>query len=106
MGAISCIRWPTGSGETWAAKRKSDLWTFKANRLDRGWHDFLAPGEISRYLGPGGFVCIRGALEPECLGRTFLLNSQAAKRGLQPADDRGLHVRWFRLLVVHRIMYD
>lgn len=71
--AVSCIRWPTGSGETWAAKRKSDLWTFKANRLDRGWHDFLAPGEIHRYLGPDGFVCIRASIEPECLGRTFLL---------------------------------
>jgi len=79
--AMSCIRWPTGSGETWAAKRKSDLWTFKANRLDRGWHDFLAPGEIHRYLGQDGFVCIRGALEPECLGRTFLLNSQAVHSG-------------------------
>lgn len=74
--AIACIKWPTGSGEMWAAKRKSDLWTFKANRLDRGWHDFLAPGEIHRYLGPDGFVCIRGSLEPECLGRAFLLNSQ------------------------------
>jgi len=75
--AISCVRWPTGTGETWNAKRKSDLWTFKANRLDRGWHDFLAPGEIHRFLGPDGFVCIRGSLEPECLGRTFLLTSQA-----------------------------
>ncbi|CAJ1390184.1 unnamed protein product, partial [Effrenium voratum] len=72
--AIACIRWPSGSGETWAAKKKSDLWTFKANRLDRGWHDFLAPGEIHRYLGPDGFVCIRGSLEQECLGRAFLLN--------------------------------
>eukprot|EP00913_Durusdinium_trenchii_P010498 g9843.t1 len=71
---IACIRWPSGSGETWAAKKKSDLWTFKANRLDRGWHDFLAPGEIHRYLGPDGFVCIRGSLEQECLGRAFLLN--------------------------------
>jgi len=71
---IACIRWPSGSGETWAAKKKSDLWTFKANRLDRGWHDFLAPGEIGRYLGPDGFVCIRGSLEQECLGRAFLLN--------------------------------
>lgn len=79
--AIACIRWPTGSGETWAAKRKSDLWTFKANRLDRGWHDFLAPGEISRYLGPDGFVCIRGQLEPECLGRSFLLSSQTGHGG-------------------------
>jgi len=79
--AISCIRWPTGTGETWAAKRKSDLWTFKANRLDRGWHDFLAPGEIHRYLGQDGFVCIRGALEPECLGRAFLLNGQAVHSG-------------------------
>lgn len=79
--AIACIRWPTGSGETWAAKRKSDLWTFKAGRLDRGWHDFLAPGEIGRYLGPDGFVCIRGSLEPECLGRTFLLNSTATHSG-------------------------
>lgn len=75
--AMACVRWPTGSGETWAAKRKSDLWTFKANRLDRGWHDFLAPGEISRYVGPDGFVCIRGSLEPECLSRVFLLSSQA-----------------------------
>jgi len=79
--AMSCIRWPTGSGETWAAKRKSDLWTFKANRLDRGWHDFLAPGEIHRYLGKDGFVCIRGALEHECLGRSFLLNSQTIHSG-------------------------
>lgn len=79
--AMSCIRWPAGSGETWAAKRKSDLWTFKGNRLDRGWHDFLAPGEIHRYLGKDGFVCIRGALEPECLGRSFLLNSQATHSG-------------------------
>lgn len=79
--AISCIRWPTGSGETWAAKRKSDLWTFKANRLDRGWHDFLAPGEIHRYLGQDSFVCIRATLEPECLGRAFLLNSNAAYGG-------------------------
>lgn len=73
--AIACIRWPTGSGETWAAKRKSDLWTFKANRLDRGWHDFLAPGEIGRYLGPDNFVCVRGSLEPECLSRVFLPSS-------------------------------
>lgn len=79
--AISCIRWPTGSGDTWAAKRKSDLWTFTANRLDRGWHDFLAPGEIHRYLGQDGFLCIRGTLEPECLGRAFLLNSQATNNG-------------------------
>merc|ERR1719336_3476754 len=79
--AISCIRWPQGSGETWAAKRKSDLWTFKANRLDRGWHDFLAPGEIHRYLGPDGFVCIRGSLEHECLARSFLLTSQAGQAG-------------------------
>lgn len=79
--AIACIRWPTGSGETWAAKRKGDLWTFKANRLDRGWHDFLAPGEIHRYLGPDEFVCIRGSLEPECWGRAFLLNSQVAHSG-------------------------
>lgn len=78
---IACIRWPSGSGETWAAKKKSDLWTFKANRLDRGWHDFLAPGEIHRYLGPDGYVCIRGSLEPECLGRAFLLNSQASNSG-------------------------
>ncbi|CAL1146789.1 unnamed protein product [Cladocopium goreaui] len=77
---IACIRWPSGSGETWAAKKKSDLWTFKANRLDRGWHDFLAPGEIHRYLGPDGFVCIRGSLEQECLGRAFLLN-QASQAG-------------------------
>jgi len=79
--AIACIRWPTGSGETWAAKKKGDLWTFKANRLDRGWHDFLAPGEIHRYLGPDEFVCIRGSLEPECLGRAFLLSSQAGHSG-------------------------
>eukprot|EP00927_Polykrikos_kofoidii_P055831 TRINITY_DN50026_c0_g1_i1.p1 TRINITY_DN50026_c0_g1~~TRINITY_DN50026_c0_g1_i1.p1 ORF type:complete len:619 (-),score=116.25 TRINITY_DN50026_c0_g1_i1:144-2000(-) len=79
--AIACVRWPTGGGETWAAKRKSDLWTFKSNRLDRGWHDFLAPGEIHRYLGPDGFVCIRGSLEPECLGRAFLLSSQVGHCG-------------------------
>jgi len=79
--AIACIRWPTGSGESWAAKKKGDLWTFKANRLDRGWHDFLAPGEIHRYLGPDEFACLRGSLEPECLGRTFLLNSQAGHAG-------------------------
>jgi len=79
--SIACIRWPTGSGETWAAKRKTDLWTFKATRIDRGWHDFLAPGEIHRYLGPDNFVCIRGYLEPECLGRAFLLNSQAGHGG-------------------------
>lgn len=79
--AMSCIRWPTGSGETWAAKRKSDLWTFKANRLDRGWHDFLAPGEIHRYLGKDGFVCIRGAIEHECLGRSFLQNTQVVHNG-------------------------
>lgn len=79
--AIACIRWPTGSGETWAAKRKSDLWTFKANRLDRGWHDFLAPGEIHRYLGPDGYVCLRGHLETECLQRSFLLNAQTGQSG-------------------------
>jgi len=79
--AIACIRWPTGSGETWAAKKKGDLWSFKANRLDRGWHDFLAPGEIHRYLGPDDFICIRGSLEPECWGRAFLLNSQVAHSG-------------------------
>jgi len=73
--AIACFRWPTGSGETWAAKRKGDLWTFKANRLDRGWHDFLSPGEVHRYLGPEGFICIRGAIEPECLPRCFLLGA-------------------------------
>eukprot|EP00931_Biecheleriopsis_adriatica_P086289 TRINITY_DN6099_c0_g1_i2.p1 TRINITY_DN6099_c0_g1~~TRINITY_DN6099_c0_g1_i2.p1 ORF type:complete len:559 (-),score=108.17 TRINITY_DN6099_c0_g1_i2:84-1760(-) len=83
---IACIRWPLGSGETWAAKKKSDLWTFKANRLDRGWHDFLAPGEIHRYVGPDGFVCIRGSLEPECLGRAFLLNSQGSHGGYAGPD--------------------
>jgi len=75
--AIACYRWPTGSGETWAAKRKGDLWTFKANRLDRGWHDFLSPGEVHRYLGPEGFVCIRGGIEPECLPRCFLLGAHS-----------------------------
>jgi len=92
--AIACVRWPTGTGETWAAKRKSDLWTFKANRLDRGWHDFLAPGEIHRYLGPNGFVCIRGSLEQECLGRTFLLSREvfwadldASHGGCQPGGE-------------------
>jgi len=79
--AIACLRWPTGSGEAWAAKRKSDLWTFKANRLDRGWHDFLAPGEVHRYLGPDGFICIRGSVEAECFGRTFLLNSHVVHSG-------------------------
>lgn len=79
--AFACIRWPTGSGETWAAKRKSDLWTFKANRLDRGWHDFLAPGEIHRFLGPDGFVCLRGSLEPECLCRSFLLGQGPGREG-------------------------
>merc|ERR1719215_1801611 len=79
--AMSCIRWPTGSGETWAAKKKSDLWTFKSNRLDRGWHDFLAPGEIHRYLGPDGFVCVRGSFEVECLGRSFLSSSTANHSG-------------------------
>lgn len=73
--AIACYRWPTGTGETWAAKRKGDLWTFKANRLDRGWHDFLSPGEVNRYLGPEGFICIRGGIEPECLPRCFLLGA-------------------------------
>lgn len=85
--AMSCIRWPTGSGEAWAAKRKSDLWTFKANRLDRGWHDFLAPGEIHRYLGQDGFVCIRGSLEPECLGRAFLLNTHVSHGGAGPGGE-------------------
>jgi len=85
--AIACIRWPTGSGETWAAKRKSDLWTFKAARLDRGWHDFLAPGEIHKYLGPDGFVCIRGSLEPKCLGRTFLLSCPADHVGYPGAPE-------------------
>uniref|UniRef100_A0A7S2IBX3 MATH domain-containing protein n=1 Tax=Zooxanthella nutricula TaxID=1333877 RepID=A0A7S2IBX3_9DINO len=79
--AIACIRWPKGSGETWAAKRKSDLWTFKANRLDRGWHDFLTPSEVGQYLGPDNFMCLRGSLEPECLQRTFLTNSQVAHGG-------------------------
>lgn len=79
--AIACLRWPTGSGETWAAKRKSDLWTFKANRLDRGWHDFLAPGEVHRYLGPDGFICLRSSVEPECLARTFILNSHVGHNG-------------------------
>ena len=30
--AIACIRWPSSAGEAWAAKKKSDLWTFKARR--------------------------------------------------------------------------
>lgn len=76
--AIACIRWPAGSGETWAAKRKSDLWTFKANRLDRGWHDFLSPGEVHKYLGPDGFICIRGTIEPECLGRCFIMTAHGS----------------------------
>lgn len=79
--SMSIIRWPSGSGETWAAKRKTDLWTFRGNRLDRGWHDFLAPGEIHKFLGPNGFVCIRGGLEAECLPRTFLLNSNTVPMG-------------------------
>lgn len=85
--AIACIKWPAGPGDPCAAKRKSDLWTFKANRLDRGWHDFLAPGEIHRYLGPDGFVCIRGSLEPECLGRVFFLNSQSGQGTSGPGGD-------------------
>ena len=36
--AIACLKWPQHSHEAWAAKRKSDLWTFKASRLDRGCH--------------------------------------------------------------------
>eukprot|EP00928_Gymnodinium_smaydae_P041282 TRINITY_DN27951_c0_g1_i1.p1 TRINITY_DN27951_c0_g1~~TRINITY_DN27951_c0_g1_i1.p1 ORF type:complete len:587 (+),score=109.39 TRINITY_DN27951_c0_g1_i1:189-1949(+) len=79
--ALACLRWPSGSGETWAAKRKTDLWTFKANRLDRGWHDFLSPGEVQRYLSPDGFVCLRGSLDPECLGRAFLFSSHGASQG-------------------------
>lgn len=89
--AITCIRWPSGSGGTWAANRKSDLWTFKTNRLDRGWHDFLAPGEVHRYVGGDGFVCLRGSLESECLGRTFLLHSQATYSG--PGDAAGSSAR-------------
>lgn len=79
--AIACIRWPDRNSDTWNGKRKCDTWTFKGNRLDRGWHDFLAPGEIHRFLGPDKFVCIRGSLETECLGRTFLLNSQTNDGG-------------------------
>eukprot|EP00929_Paragymnodinium_shiwhaense_P042272 TRINITY_DN21897_c0_g2_i1.p1 TRINITY_DN21897_c0_g2~~TRINITY_DN21897_c0_g2_i1.p1 ORF type:complete len:631 (+),score=119.56 TRINITY_DN21897_c0_g2_i1:155-2047(+) len=79
--ALSCMRWPTGSGETWAAKRKSDLWTFKANRLDRGWHDFLSPGEVTRYLSPEGFVCLRGSLDPECLTRAFIFPNHSGAQG-------------------------
>lgn len=89
---IACMKWPSGSGETCPApKKKSDLWTFKANRLDRGWHDFLAPGEIHRFLGPDGFVCIRGSLEQECLGRAFLLNAQSGHSGYSgaPGDAAG-----------------
>jgi len=83
---IACMKWPSGSGETCPApKKKSDLWTFKANRLDRGWHDFLAPGEIHRFLGPDGFVCIRGSLEQECLGRAFLLSPQSGHSGYSGA---------------------
>lgn len=85
--SIQCVRWPSWHGETWAAKRKSVLWTFKPSRLDRGWHDFLAPGEVQRYLGPDGFVCIRGSLDAECLGRTFLLTSQAAQAGSYPGPE-------------------
>lgn len=80
--AISCLRWPASGTEGWSrdsSKRKSDLWTFKANRLDRGWHDFLAPGEISRYTSPDGFVCIRGSLDTESLGRTFLMNAPTSQ---------------------------
>ncbi|CAE7740529.1 trim71 [Symbiodinium pilosum] len=89
---IACMKWPSGGGETCPApKKKSDLWTFKANRLDRGWHDFLAPGEIHRFLGPDGFVCIRGSLEQECLGRAFLLNAQSGHSGYSgaPGDAAG-----------------
>eukprot|EP00401_Gymnodinium_catenatum_P074509 CAMPEP_0117502404 /NCGR_PEP_ID=MMETSP0784-20121206/23795_1 /TAXON_ID=39447 /ORGANISM="" /LENGTH=573 /DNA_ID=CAMNT_0005297685 /DNA_START=32 /DNA_END=1753 /DNA_ORIENTATION=- len=79
--ALACLRWPCGAGDTWAAKRKSDLWTFKANRLDRGWHDFLSPGEVHRYLGPEGFVCLRGSLDHECLARAFLFSGHGAQGG-------------------------
>lgn len=91
--AISCTRWPGNGHELgWnreAVKRKSDLWTFRANKLDRGWHDFLAPGEIGRYTGPDGFVCIRGALDSECLGRVFLLQSQVGHTAHQSGEAAG-----------------
>ncbi|CAK0893383.1 unnamed protein product, partial [Prorocentrum cordatum] len=109
--AISCCacwssppartRWPSSGHELgWsrdAVKRKSDLWTFRANKLDRGWHDFLAPGEICRYTSPDGFVCIRGALDSECLGRVFLLQSQVGHRldqsGEGPGSSASLRLR-------------
>eukprot|EP00929_Paragymnodinium_shiwhaense_P063956 TRINITY_DN32001_c0_g1_i1.p1 TRINITY_DN32001_c0_g1~~TRINITY_DN32001_c0_g1_i1.p1 ORF type:complete len:624 (-),score=114.34 TRINITY_DN32001_c0_g1_i1:184-2055(-) len=97
--AISCVRWPTTATEAWHAKRKSDVWTFKPHRLDRGWHDFLSPGEIHRYIGPDGFVCLRGSVEPESLGRAFLLNTGAANgepggAGGEPAGSSASRRPW------------
>lgn len=74
--SIVCFRWPGSQGERRLGKRKTDTWTFRATKLDRGWHDFLQPGEVQKYLSDHGFLLLRGSIEASCLTRTFLSNNE------------------------------
>jgi len=84
---IVCYRWPKDGSEPGGRRQMSEHWTFRADRLDRGWHDFMAPGEIHKYFGPDGFVCLRGSLEPESLSRVFLLDQAGGSSLGRPADE-------------------
>eukprot|EP00397_Hematodinium_sp_SG-2012_P018816 GEMP01019295.1.p1 GENE.GEMP01019295.1~~GEMP01019295.1.p1 ORF type:complete len:440 (+),score=59.33 GEMP01019295.1:121-1440(+) len=68
---ISCYHFLTTSDKQ-IAKTKTDCWTFKANKIDRGWHDFIGPTELDNFMSPSGFVCLRGSISSESLSRVWL----------------------------------
>lgn len=75
--SIVCYRWPAPNADRRPLKRKVDTWTFRSSKLDRGWHDFLQPSEVKKFVSPSGFLLIRGSIEASCLSRTFLNANEA-----------------------------
>merc|ERR1719359_1550316 len=71
-----CYRWPVQNGDRRTEKKKVDTWTFRASKLDRGWHDFLQANEVQKYLSPFGFLLFRGSIDVQCLSRTFLSTNE------------------------------
>lgn len=74
--SMVCYRWPVQNGDRRTEKKKVDTWTFRASKLDRGWHDFLQANEVQKYLSPYGFLLFRGSIDVSCLARTFLTTSE------------------------------
>lgn len=68
---ISCYHLPEACQKQ-SAKTKTDCWTFKASKVDRGWHDFIGPTELDSFMSPSGFVCLRGSISNESLSRMWL----------------------------------